>query len=520
MLDTQVRSSTLVGAPLPAPAARSLGELLPRAAATGRGIVLIGADGAEERLGYTELYIKALRALGGLRAREVPPGSPVVLQLAEPHELLTAFWACVLGGLLPVPLSAAAPAGELDRVRRALGDPWLLTDRPEEGRWLGPVGELAGPNAEPAPGGWDDPAVLVLTAGSSGAPKAVRLSHGNLITRSQGTALDNGLDGASRTFNWMPLDHVSGLVMFHVRDTLAGCTQIHARKDWVLADPLRWLDVVDRHRVDTTWSVNSSFDLVSDLLEQGARRDWDLSCLRYVMSGGQAVKARTVRRFLAALAPYGLAPGAVRPGWGMSETASGIVDHRADLSRLADTDRYVPVGRPHPGVSVRVVDEAGRVVPEGALGHLQVSGQPVFAGYFGTSPDAETFTPDGWFRTGDLAFVSDGALTVTGSADDSVSLAGAHCHGHEIESAVEELPGALRHCTAAFLADGELVVCYSPAPGADRVALAARITALVRERFGVPVSHVVPVAEDEVPRTGTGKPKRAELRASFRSKSL
>ena len=115
----------------------------------------------------------------------------------------------------------------------------------------------------------------------------------------------------------------------------------------------------------------------------------------------------------------------MRPGWGMSETSSGVVDHRMDLSSVDDSDRYVPVGKPHPGVEVRVVDDSDQVLPTGNLGHLQVRGTPVFSGYVNSPTlNKQSFTGDGWFRTGDMAVVHAGALTVTGSADDLITQGG------------------------------------------------------------------------------------------------
>lgn len=516
--------SLLTGEALPEPTVRSLPALLERAAGLGdrHGVLLIDREGVELLLSYRELLELASRALTGLRLAGAAPGDRVVLQLADGKDLLTAFWACVLGGLVPAPVSPALPAAEVERIAERLDRPWLLTDSGLGGPRALPLDLAGAPSPYRHPARWEDPALLVLTAGSSGTPKAVVLSHRNVISRSAGTALANGLDEQSVTLNWMPLDHVSGLVMFHLRDVLTGSHQLHVAKEWILADPLRWMDLVHRHRVGVSWAVNSALDQFADRLATAGRRDWDLSCLHYLMSGGQAVQAGTVRRFLAALTPYGLAPTALRPGWGMSETAAGVVDHRADLSRLDGTEGHLPVGRPQAGVAVRVVDRDDRVLPEGERGRLQVAGPTVTSGYFGAPDSAgELFTADGWLRTGDLALVRDGVLTVTGSSDDFIPL-GAGCHGYEIEAAVAELPFvAERSVVACMVADGrELAVFYSQLT--DRQAGSQHhagghqaLRELVDRRFGVPVAHVVELPADQIPRTGTGKPRRAVLRAGF-----
>ncbi|HYS37604.1 MAG TPA: AMP-binding protein, partial [Pseudonocardiaceae bacterium] len=355
--------------------------------------------------------------------------------------------------------------------------------------------------------------------GSTGTSKIVVLSHRNILSRSASTVAVNGMTSASRTLNWMPLDHVGGLVMFHIRDTFLGCTQIHATKQWLLAHPLRWLDLIDRHRVDTTWATNSTYDLVADRVSAGADRDWDLSCLRYLMNGGEPVRAASVLRFLDALAPFGLSGNAMRPGWGMSETSSGVVDHQLAPHRLRADDRFVPVGVPHPGVSVRVVDEREDPVPAGTIGHLQVTGAPVALGYWSAGAlDRRACTADGWFRTGDMAFVADGMLTVTGSADDVIVVDGRTWHGHEIEAVIAELPFVTRRSVvAAAVADELAVFCHLPA-SVDRASDLVRD--IVLRRCGLTVAYVVPVAEPDFPRTRTGKPMRAAVRERFAVRTM
>ena len=500
-------SSLITGGPQPDPGVRSLAEVLLGAAdRTGgiRSVCLIGLDGLAVWLSYRDLVSDASRVLAGIRGSGARAGDAVVLRLAHQHDLLVAFWACMLGGFVAMPVSDADVELD-DEVWASLVRPRIVTD----------LDHLRGePDHDWSAGAGDDPAVLLRTAGSTGTSKIVVLSHRNILSRSASTVAVNEMSAASRTLNWMPLDHVGGLVMFHLRDTFLGCTQVHATKQWILADPLRWLDVIDRHRVDTTWATNSSYDLVAERVRAGATGEWDLGCLRYVMNGGEPVRAASILRFLDVFAGFGLSGDAMRPGWGMSETSSGVVDFRLDPAGLRAGDRFVPVGVPHPGVSVRVVDERDQPLPPGGIGHLQVTGAPVTLGYQG-GPDRRAFTADGWFRTGDLAFVADGVLTVTGSADDAIVVDGTTWHGHEIENVIARLPFVARRCVVAVAVAGELVVfCHLPAS-----VEVGEATELVRDivfrHCQLPVAHVIPLAEQDFPRTRTGKPMRAALRERF-----
>ncbi|MDQ3403971.1 MAG: AMP-binding protein [Actinomycetota bacterium] len=531
----QTSPSVLDGGPAPAQEVATLAEVLPRAAVLNRdrAIRLIDAAGVEDRLSYAELLDEASRVLAGLRRAGVRPTDRVVLHIQRHRDLLAAFWGCVLGGFVPVPTPAGggAPAEVIAPLWHALGQSWVLVDdaaatMPLDGiarsAWLGDVATLSAGEADhdwfdSAP---NDVALLTMTAGSSGARKAVALSNTNIVSRSAATIAANDLSGESISVSWMPLDHVGGLVMFHIRDVYLACTQVHAQKSYVLGDPLRWLDLIERYRADTTWGTNSTFDLLANRVDAAGDRSWDLSSLHYIMNGGEAVKARTIRRFLTTLAPFGLAGDAMRPGWGMSETAAGVVDHRVNLATLRDDDRFTPVGTPHPGIRVRVVDDEGVVVPQGTLGTLQIAGASVTAGYAGDEArTAAAFTSDGWLDTGDLGYVNEDLLTVTGSADDALWIDGRFLHGHEIETTLTELSFVDKTALAVCLVDGtDLAVFHHTDDGVDPTDAATRIRELVLSRHGLVVHHVLPMTRDEFPRTGTGKPQRARLRNLVRTK--
>ncbi|MFE4263214.1 AMP-binding protein [Streptomyces sp. NPDC056883] len=534
--------SLLDGGPAPETGVAHLGAALVRAVAEseadGRGVTYIRADGTEVHQSYAELLDDASRVLAGLRASGAAIGEKIILQSADDADLLSGFWACILGGFLPLPVSADAVNGPglLERVWAGYGRPRVLTGTGQEiapataadaGWTAAHLGDVASLRTAHEPDlAWHepdavDPAVLLLTSGSTGVPKAVTLTHRNILTRSAATSRVNKLDADTRTFNWMPLDHIGGLVMFHARDVFLGAAQVHAKIQWVLEDPLRWLDAVSTHRADTTWAPNFAFVLVNDQADRFEGRGWDLSPLRYIMNGGEAVRSGVVRRFLDLLAPYGLPATAMFPGWGMSETTAGVADCQFTEAAAGD-DRYVPVGRPQPGTRIRVVDEHGALVPWGVTGRLQVTGSTITSGYYDNPvQNRQSFTEDGWFKTGDLAYVENGILTVTGRTDDVIQLGEIAYHGHEIEAAVEELDFIEPSYTVASLVTAEpggteeLAVFFSPRAGAITGEQGERIRERVRERLGVDVPHLLPVDRSEIPKTGIGKLRRAQLRKSF-----
>ncbi|MEO3778264.1 AMP-binding protein [Micromonospora sp. B11E3] len=536
------------GGPPPALTVPTLGEALVRAARLpGSGhLTYIAEDGSESRQTYGELLQDASLILAGIRGREdgPAPGDRVLVQIDHAPSLLAAFWACVLGGFVPVPVSADPPpaagmsaAELLAGVWGVLGRrAWVVTgdgpgattpvdatgSRAWAERLLGSVTELR--RCAPTPerqadfhrADPDDVAVLLLTSGSTGLPKAVRLTHRNILSRAVAATDVRGLTTANRSFNWMPLDHVGGLAMFHVRDVLLGCHQVHANHRWVIADPLRWLAAMSRHRSHSTWAPNFAFGLINDRAQDLAGQSWDLSQLGYIMNGGEAVKARIARRFLALLAPFGLPGTAIHPGWGMSETSAGVVESVFDPESSSDEDRFVSLGRPHPGVELRVVDERGAILPEGTVGRLQVRGAAITAGYDNNpEQNRQTFTDDGWFKSGDLAFIRDGELTVTGRADDIIEVGGVSYHSHEIEAVVEEMtfvePSYTVVCPDGAADSAGLLIFLHLRPGTDHELAEREVGRHVSDRFGTRHVRVIHVDRDEVPKTGIGKLKRAQL---------
>ncbi|WP_329139996.1 SDR family NAD(P)-dependent oxidoreductase [Streptomyces sp. NBC_01476] len=548
------RPALVDGGPPTATGDRTLVDTLLRVAASGTGdFVTVGGDGDEVRLTYAELLDRALRALTGLRELGLGAGDRVLVQLEDHADFVTVLWACLLGGQVAVPLAVPGDYHARDAATDRLHGSWDLLGRPLVVTAAGRLAELreaatardwpglraagaedllAGAPAEPRTADPDDPVLFMLTSGSTGRPKAVVLRHRNVLARCAATAAVNGLGADEVTFNFLPLDHVGGVVMFHLRDVFLGCRQVHAPTRWVLQDPLRWLDTADRFRATVTWAPNFAFGLVNDRAAELVRRGagWDLSPLRFVMNAGEAIVARTARRWLRLLTPYGLPPTALRPAWGMSETSSAMVySDRFRQETTTDDDAFVEVGAPLPGCAIRIVagapDDADepRVLAEGETGRLQVRGATVTTGYHAApEQNAAAFTRDGWFDTGDLGRIRDGRLTLTGRAKDVVILNGVNYHSHEIESAVEELDCVEPSFTAAVAVRAgatattdELAVFFHPRGAADPGEAARRVRQAVRDRVGVNPRYVLAVDRAEIPKTEIGKIQRTALKVRF-----
>jgi acyl-CoA synthetase (AMP-forming)/AMP-acid ligase II/NAD(P)-dependent dehydrogenase (short-subunit alcohol dehydrogenase family) len=512
-----------------------------------RGVVYLEPDGKELFQSYPVLLEEAERVLAGLRKLGLKPQDKVVFQLERNRDFISAFWACQLGGFVPVPISIAPTYASDNSTVGKLRNAWQMLDRPLilTQNTLAPAIRSLSDRLDPGSfrvaviedfrrcepdGRWhecrpDDLAILLLTSGSTGLPKAVMQSHRSLLSQAEGTRRIADFSSQDVSLNWMPLDHVGGIVMFNVRDVYLGCQQIHVPTELILRDPLKWLDFIERFRATITWAPNFAYGLVNSNEEALRARRWDLSSMRFILNAGEAIVARTARRFLKLLEPHGLPGTSMRPAWGMSETSSAVTySNRFLLDTTGDDDPFVEVGEPIPGFSVRIVNAQDRAVSEGATGRLQVKGSSVLSGYF-RNPEVnkEAFTADGWFKTGDLGILRGGRLTITGREKNVIIINGINFHSHEIEATVEEIPGVAASFTAACAVrrgggDTDSLAVFFSSPSCDD-AMLSRLLREIREtvarKFGITPEYLVPVRTGDVPKTAIGKIQHAQLRERF-----
>ncbi|MGC4808262.1 amino acid adenylation domain-containing protein [Micromonospora sp. DT233] len=554
------------GGDLPDDAAspRTLGEALLRAAREfpDAGIRVVDAAGREVFLDHPTLLARARVVRAGLRARGVAPGSPVILRISSGAQYWPVFWGCVLGGALP--LTVGAPAGyDADNPALAgLRHAWRALDAPPV---VAGVEDLAGltnlpaaatvltvpelltaadaAGASPVEGAGDPDAVAVLqlSSGSTGTPKIIPLTHRGLAEYAVGAREMLDIGPGDVLLNWLPLDHVAGLLLYHLGGVFLGADSVQVATEWVLAEPTRWLELMARHGVTHSWAPNFALRLVADALTRTPGRHADLGGLRRLVSGGEQCLPETFDAFVAAT---GLPAAVLTPAWGLSETHTAITfmsftepgcrqrvrtasldgDVQWVAGDAADDEctELLAVGRPAPGATLRIVDADGAVVPEGRVGRVQIrSAARVTPGYLGDPEATRAAFPDGdWLETGDRGYLRDGVLTITGRAKDLLILNGQNIPCHEIERVVGGISGVRAGLVAAVgvpdprTGTETLALFHVPEPTAAEPArqVSAAVVAAVARRWQVVPGRVVAVAEEEFPRTTGGKVQRAELR--------
>jgi acyl-CoA synthetase (AMP-forming)/AMP-acid ligase II/thioesterase domain-containing protein/acyl carrier protein len=504
------------------------------------------ADAASRVLSYPGLLAEAARLLTGLRAEGLRPGDRVVLLLERPQEFLPAFWAAVLGGFVPCPMAPLRGdrerwGAQLTHVNTLLGGPLvvagdtLVAELPAvDGLSVTSLERLYGAEETPADAfhraAPEDTAVLVLTSGSTGHSKAVVLSHANLLASMAAKNGHHRLTAADTTLNWVSFDHVAALLECHLLPLSTGSRQLHVEAPVVLGEPLEFLRLVSRHGVTMTFTPNFLLGLINAaaerLNETGERLD--LSQLRHIISGGEAVVVATGETFLDRFAPYGLAREALWPAFGMTETCAGSVYSRKAFPGVDGGAEFASLGTPVEGLRIRVADPEDRALPEGEVGELQLRGPMITRGYYNDeTATRDAITADGWFRSGDLGRLDGGRLTLVGRSKDSVIVNGVNYFSHDIESALERLDGVARSYAAAFPIrpsgddTEQLVIAFAPEladgdeAGLYRVLTAIRSTVVMH--WGFRPALVLPLTSAAFPKTSLGKIQRSLMRRRLES---
>jgi acyl-CoA synthetase (AMP-forming)/AMP-acid ligase II/acyl carrier protein len=493
---------------------------------------------------YAEVLAHARRIVGGLRRRGVRPGDKLILYFTDSAAFIPALWGALLAGAVPVPLMRSERSRDhavrtpliFDHLRTVLDAPKVLTDAPPGDRGMpsrigaGDVFTLEELDEPSADGDWrgdpvEGPRLLILSSGTTATPNLVALGERALIHR-WWPALPNAAR-ATTFLSWSPLDHVMGLGL--ASPNLS--TKVHLPASAFLRSPALWLSAATRFRVTHATMTNFGLSLVEQAVTAAsvADRDWNLSAVQKIGVGAEAISPEACRRFVSALRPFGLSAETLILGYGLSEcgpVAGG--DHAFSVEEGADQGPFPLIDRPTQGHSIRIVGERGAVLPQGAIGAVEVRGPTMAIGYYGDDIATQAlFTRDGWIRTGDLGSLTGGRLAITGREKEiivvrarkyacaEVDAVAASVAGVETAVAVPGIPDRRRRLAGQDRFAIFIVTSVTGIPGL-RV-IVRQVRRRIADHFGMSPIHVVPIAKEEIPRTRTGKVQRFELAARLRA---
>lgn len=524
-------------------------------------------ESASEVLTYGSLTHEAANVASGLQHHGLGPSETVAIMLPTGTDYFAAFLGVVMAGGIPVPIyPPARPAGLEDHLRRQVSildnaQARLLVTIPEArpvARLLRPqvpsldtivsVDDLRSATASSPlriAVRADDTALIQYTSGSTGSPKGVVLTHRHLLAniRAMGAAIAPTRDDV--VVSWLPLYHDMGLIGSWLTSLYFGFELVVMPPTAFLARPVRWLRALSDYRGTLSPSPNFGYELCLRHVAHDQLATLDLSTWRMALSGAEPVSPDTIKRFSERFAPCGFRPEAMTPVYGLAEAGVALtfpplgrgplVDtvDRQDLVRSGRAEpaaqgdpaplRFVACGRPLAGYQVRVVDSAGEELGERREGRVEFTGPSATPGYFRNEEATRALRRAGWVDTGDLGYMAEGDLFLTGRSKDIIIRAGRNLHPDELENAVGNLPDVRKGCVAVFASSDahlgtERLVVLAESRLGDPEAMAElrhRIRAVTVDLLGTPPDEVVLAPPGSVLKTSSGKIRRAACRQLY-----
>lgn len=528
-------------------------DLLERRKESNQTLLYIKSDGTEIRETYGELYHNVAHMAWIMKKQGIRKGDQLIFQLEDRRNFIHCFWSAMVIGAAVVPLEVLNDyqeenvnteklhriSGFFDSVkivtegksakalqnfaeRHGLDCPVISMDelRVYEDKILKEHGFTS-----------EEECIYLFTSGSTGIPKGVGLCQHNILARTLGEIQMYQLDNTCIDFNWMTLTHAAGLIWSHIRDVYLDSFQVQAETEWVLQDPIRLPASLDRFQATTSWAPNFAYALVGEAMDAERDYGWDLSHATNLYSGGETNVSRSLRNFLKHMKKYGMPDDGLIPSFGMTETSSSITYYNGfNLSDWKDEDTLIPVGQPICGIQARVCDEKGKVLRMGETGYVQIRGETLLKEYYKNSEaNAKSFSKDGWLITGDLGHILQKDLVLSGRSKDIIIVNGLNYNVEDFEELVDKIDDVKSGYTAVITSSKqgqeETILFFTPMDETlfqeekqmELKAVIKEVARVLQIKSFVALDHIIPITEDDFPRSNIGKKQRKTLKDDYQA---
>jgi len=531
------------------------------------GITFIESNNQLDFLSYADLYKEALKSLGFLQKKNIQPGNELVFQLTDNKAFVIIFWACILGGIIPVPVTMGNKEDhkrKLFSIWKLLNKPYLLTNQTNlirlkkfsqinklDGLWSNIENsvidtdhvlssKIDGKIHHPKT---DDIAFIQFSSGSTGAPKGVVLTHKNLITNIRAIANAANYEPEDITLSWMPLTHDMGIIGFHINPLYSKMNQYLMPTNLFVRRPALWLDQASKHQVTILCSPNFGYKYVLKHCTGSDKYDWDLSKVRLCYNGAEPISERLCHDFLDEMENYGLKRNAMCPVYGLAEASLAVsisslenevaslslnrnkvnLGNKIDLSdNIKDSVSFVNVGKVINDCSIKIKDEHNQNMAEGIIGYLHIKGDNVTAGYYNNIKETQKIiSEDDWLNTGDIGFVKDGRLYITGRAKEIIFINGQNYYPQDIEENAQSVEGIELNKIAVMgyfnqeIEKEETIAFVFHRGKLDKfIPIALALKKQINLNIGFEIDRILPVRN--IPRTTSGKLQRFKLLEQYK----
>ncbi|ABM11889.1 fatty acyl-AMP ligase [Mycolicibacterium vanbaalenii] len=509
------------------------------------------------RHSWEEVHQRARRVAGGLAAAGVGPGDAVAMLAGAPVEIAPAAQGVWMRGASVTMVHQPTPRTDLvrwaeettavitmiDAKAVVISDPFMAAAPVLEGLGMTVLtiaDLLAADRVDPVETSDDDIALMQLTSGSTGSPKAVQITHANIVANADAMTAGCNFDiDTDVIVSWLPCFHDMGMTGYLTVPMYFGAELVKVTPMDFLSDILLWPRLIDKYRGTMTAAPNFAYNLLARRLRRQADPgEFDLSSLRWALSGAEQVDPLDVEDLCDAGAPFGLKPEAIVPAYGMAETTVAVsfsecgggmvvdevdadllaVLHRAVPATKGHTRRLVTLGRPLQGLELRVVDEDGAELPARGVGVIEVRGEPVTKGYTTVAGFIGAQDDRGWYDTGDIGYLTEvGDVVVCGRLKDVIIMAGRNIYPTDIERAAGRVDGVRPGCAVAVRLEAgrsreTFAVAVECKDFGDETQVRRVERQVAHEVFAevdVRPRNVVVLAPGTIPKTPSGKLRRA-----------
>lgn len=530
-------------------------------------IRLLDENDEESVITYGQLYDEAQEVARGLQALGIGRGDTVALLLPTCESFFFAFMGILYAGAIPVPIYPPLRARDIERyvkneekilknaevrvlitVDKAKGVSRLIKSFIPTLKKVATVEELQSLSDKPLHHvsiKAEDPALIQYTSGSTGVPKGVLLEHQNILTNLSMINKRINVNKDDVIVSWLPLYHDMGLIGAWLGSLYYGVPLVLLSPITFLMHPKKWLWAIHRYKGTMTASPNFGYELCNNKITDDDIKGLDLSSLRLALNGAETIYAKTLRNFIDKFKPYHLSPKALFPAYGLAESTVALTFpdveknfyvEKIDRDIFVDKGRgellkddsheyleFVSCGKPLEGQELRIVNKDGDLLPERRVGYIQFRGPSTMQGYYHNPEAVNDAFNDGWWDTGDMGYVANGELYLTGRKKDLIIKAGHNIYPNDIEPKVAEL---------AQIRSGGVVVfgVHEERQATEKVVVVAEVDqraiksenklvtlvhGKVKEAIGMPADDVVFVPPQTIPKTSSGKLQRSAAKVLY-----
>lgn len=529
------------------------------------GVRFVDEKGKIATLSYAELVAESQRFASALRTK-TRPGEPVILVMTEPRTAVTAILGCMIAHCPPTPIyppqnlkSVPAFQNFVKHVAARSGATLIVSD-PQIHPFLRSINAGSNVNAVEKTSAFHGStneleildqtdssiAFLQFTSGSTSTPKGVMVMHEGLHANLSMIRNASQMDAKSCVVTWLPVYHDMGLIGTVLNAITLPCELVVLPPLAFLKHPRRWLELITEFRGTHTAAPNFAYGLCVRRIPELS--GLDLGSMTTFICGAEPVLPKTMESFATYFKSAGLQPGAIVPAYGLAEATlavtfnphmRGLATDEVDVEMLTENrvatapeitsqaKILVPsCGLPLEGLEVRISNHNnGEALGERTVGEIQVRGPSVTPGYIGDdAATRDSRTSDGWLKTGDLGYMVNGELYPCGRIKDVIIIRGKNYHAHDLESAASEVPGVRIGNVVAFSVStvkGEALAIVAETRNEARAEEIGRhIRSHLAESIGITPDEVVIVPAGTLPKTSSGKLKRAETKSLYQSGEL